>query len=67
LPLNKIAYEIIYGDIPRALLLLFATAPAFVAAQQPITLNDVEVGLPDISADEPIAAEYSAERAAGTL
>ena len=48
----------------RASLLLLAIAPAFVAAQQPITLNDVEVGLPDITADEPYAAEFSAEKAA---
>ncbi len=51
----------------RALLLLVATAPAFVAAQQPITLNDVEEGLPDITADEPYAAEFSEEKAAQYL
>ena len=51
----------------RALLLFFAFAPAFVAAQQPITLNDVEVGLPDITAYEPYAAEFSAEKAAQYL
>jgi squalene-hopene/tetraprenyl-beta-curcumene cyclase len=51
----------------RASLLLLAIAPAFVAAQQPTTLNDVEVGLPDITADEPYAAEFSAEKAAQYL
>ena len=33
----------------RAFLLLGAAAAAFVAAQQPITLNDVEEGLPEIA------------------
>ena len=50
-----------------ALLLFFAIAPAIVAAQQPITLYDVEVGLPDITASEPYAAEFSAEMAAQYL
>ena len=50
-----------------ALLLFFAIAPAFVAAQQPITLNDVGVGLPDITAQEPYAVEFSAEKAAQYL
>ena len=49
------------------LMLSFATAPAVVAAQQPITLDGVEEGLPDISADEPYADEFSAERAAQYL
>ncbi len=51
----------------RLCVLLFATAPAFVSAQQPITLNDVEVGLPEISVDEPFAAEFSAKKAAEYL
>ena len=51
----------------RAFLLFFASSPAFVAAQQPITLNDVKEGLPDITADEPYAAEFSAEKAAQYL
>lgn len=50
-----------------ALLLLGAFAPVFVAAQQPITLNDVEKGLPDITADEPVAVEFSAKKAAQYL
>jgi len=51
----------------RAFALLVATAPAFVSAQQPITLNDVEVGLPEITGDEPFAAEFSAVKAAEYL
>ncbi|MEO8494130.1 MAG: squalene--hopene cyclase [Planctomycetota bacterium] len=49
------------------LLLFNAVAPPIAAAQQPITLDDVEEGLPDITADEPLAAEYSAEKAAQYL
>ncbi|GAA4473338.1 squalene--hopene cyclase [Novipirellula rosea] len=37
------------------------------SAQQPITLDDVEEGLPVISASEPISKEYSATRAAQYL
>ena len=50
-----------------ALLLSCLALPAFVAAQQPITLGDVEVGLPVITAEEPFAAEYSAAKAAQYL
>ncbi len=50
-----------------ALLLIATVAPTFAAAQQPITLQDVEAGLPVITADEPMAAEYSAKRAAQYL
>ena len=47
------------------LLLLAICWPTFVTAQQqPITLKDVPVGLPVISADEPMAAGFSAEKAA---
>jgi squalene-hopene/tetraprenyl-beta-curcumene cyclase len=42
-----------------------ATAP--VMAQQPITLGDVEEGLPIISADEPGIDRFSAEQAAAYL
>jgi squalene-hopene/tetraprenyl-beta-curcumene cyclase len=42
-------------------------APRFAAGQQPITLNDVAEGLPVISADEPLAGSFSAERAAQYL
>jgi len=62
------------STILRAFLLVLATAPvvlafttSFVVAQQPITLDDVEEGLPDISADEPFAAEFSAAKAAHYL
>jgi len=48
-------------------LLLVAGVPAFVAAQQPITLNDVQEGLPQIMADEPKAGHFSAEMAAKYL
>ena len=48
-------------------LLLGAAMPAVVAAQQSITLNDVEEGLPDITADEPLAVEFSAKKAAEYL
>jgi len=47
--------------------LLSACAPAFVTAQQPITLNDVQEGLPQITADEPKAGHFSAEMAAKYL
>jgi squalene-hopene/tetraprenyl-beta-curcumene cyclase len=50
-----------------SLLLVGVVAPSFVAAQVPITLADVEEGLPEISADEPIAVDYSAKRAAQYL
>jgi squalene-hopene/tetraprenyl-beta-curcumene cyclase len=50
------------------LLLLAICWPTFVTAQQqPITLKDVPVGLPVISADEPMAAGFSAEKAAQYL
>jgi len=52
----------------RALLVFVISWPTFVAAQQqPIRLKDVPEGLPVISADEPLTAEYSAERAAQYL
>jgi squalene-hopene/tetraprenyl-beta-curcumene cyclase len=49
--------------------LFFATAGSFavVWAQQPITLNDVAQGLPEISATEPLAGRFSAENAAAYL
>ena len=46
---------------------LGAAGPEFVAAEQPITLDDVAEGLPDISADEPLAASFSAKKAAEYL
>lgn len=49
------------------LLLLFIASPALVAAQEPVTLDDVKVGLPDITANEPLAAEFSATKAAEYL
>ncbi len=50
------------------LLLLVVFGPSFVAAQpQPIALKDVPAGLPVISADEPMAAAFSAEKAAEYL
>jgi len=51
----------------RSFVLIFAFAPAFVGAQQLITLNDVEEGLPDIVADEPLAAQFPAQKAAQYL
>lgn len=51
----------------HACALLLITLPGLVLAQKPITLNDVEEGLPEISADEPFAAEFSAEKAAEYL
>ncbi len=50
-----------------ASVLLGAVAPAYISAQQPITLNDVEEGLPEITASEPIAAQFSALKAAQYL
>src|SRR3954463_2010388 len=49
------------------LLLLVAEQSSFVAAQQPITLNDVPEGLPLIAADEPYAGRFSPEKAAAYL
>lgn len=53
----------------RCTLLLVAIAwPTLVAAQQQVvTLKDVPEGLPIISSDEPMAAEFSAEKAAEYL
>jgi len=49
-------------------LLLAICWPTLVTAQQqPITLKDVPEGLPVISPDEPMAAGFSAERAAQYL
>src|SRR5688572_31675343 len=48
-------------------LLLLAEPSAFVAAQQPVTLNDVPEGLPVITADEPKAGRFSPEKAAEYL
>jgi squalene-hopene/tetraprenyl-beta-curcumene cyclase len=47
-------------------LLVVIVSGAFnrIAAQQSITLNDVEEGLPQIRADEPLAGAFSAEKAA---
>ena len=55
------------ATILRTLLLFVATSPTFVLAQQPITLDDVEEGLPDITSDEPFASEFSAVKAAQYL
>jgi squalene-hopene/tetraprenyl-beta-curcumene cyclase len=56
------------ATIFRTWVLLVFIAPGFVAAQTPtIFLKDVPVGLPDISADEPIAAKFSMEKAAQYL
>ncbi len=51
----------------RALLVFVLSWPTIVAAQQPITLKDVPEGLPVISADEPLAATFSEEKAAQYL
>lgn len=51
----------------RAFALLVAAAPACGFAQQPITLDDVEEGLPEITGDESLAAEFSAAKAAEYL
>ena len=55
------------STIHCALLLICLATPHFVAAQQPITLDDVEEGLPNIVADEPMAVKYSAKHAAQYL
>jgi squalene-hopene/tetraprenyl-beta-curcumene cyclase len=47
--------------------ILAAVAPSFAFAEPPITLADVEEGLPEIMADEPLAAEFSARKAAEYL
>src|SRR5215207_4863615 len=49
------------------LLLLLGTAPPIIAAERPITIDDVEKGLPEISPDEPLAAKFSATKAAQYL
>ncbi len=51
----------------RALVLLTVTWPSVVAAQQPLTLKDVAKGLPEISADEPMATEFLPMKAAEYL
>ena len=48
-------------------LVLGAAFSTDVAAQQPITLGDVEAGLPEITADEPPAEKFSAKKAAQYL
>ena len=55
------------ATLVRTFLLLVASAPALVTAQQPITLSDVEEGLPEIRADEPKVGHFSAEQAAKYL
>src|SRR6476469_3868228 len=42
-------------------------ATVALAAPPPLTLDDVPKGLPEISADEPMAAKFSAEKAAEYL
>ena len=54
-------------SLPGFLLLALCWPASVTAQQQPITLKDVPVGLPVISADEPMAAGYSAEKAARYL
>ena len=55
-------------NLVRVLLLLALSWPTFAAAQQqPIMLRDVPEGLPVISQDEPMAAEFSAAKAAEYL
>ena len=52
----------------RTIVLFVVTCPGFVAAQpQTISLKDVPEGLPVISADELMAVEFSAEKAAQYL
>ena len=58
-PFNPLCFVAVLGS--------FIATPTFVDAQRPITLQDVSEGLPEIRADEPIAAEYSAKRAAQYL
>lgn len=48
-------------------LLLVAGVPTLATAQQPITLSDVEEGLPEIREDEPKLGHFSAEEAAKYL
>ena len=56
------------ANVFRTLVLWVFATPGFVAAQpQTISLNDVPKGLPVISADEPMAADFSAEKAAQYL
>ncbi len=49
------------------LILLLCGESSRVVAQQPFTLADVEEGLPEISADEPLAEHFSAMQAAEYL
>ena len=51
----------------RVFVMYFVMAPALVCAQQPITLDDVDEGLPEIRGDEPFAAEFSVAKAAEYL
>jgi squalene-hopene/tetraprenyl-beta-curcumene cyclase len=49
------------------LLLLGCSGIVIAVERRPITLDDVEKGLPEISPDEPIAQQFSAEKAAEYL
>lgn len=53
--------------LSSAALLVSGMAPSFVSAQQIITLAEVPEGLPTIRSDEPLAAEFSALKAAEYL
>lgn len=48
-------------------LALLIVVSGSASAQMPITLDDVDEGLPVISSDEPYAAEFSAQKAAAYL
>ncbi|HSI34270.1 MAG TPA: hypothetical protein VK986_11835 [Tepidisphaeraceae bacterium] len=52
---------------PVLLLLLVALTRAAGAAPPPVTLADVDKGLPEITPDEPVAKTFSAEQAARYL
>jgi len=49
--------------LARWFLLFAAGAAASAAAAEPVTLADVPEGLPEITADEPFAAKFSAAKA----
>ena len=50
-----------------AVLFVYVMAPPVAIAQQPITLDDVEAGLPVITGDEPLAERFSNRAAAEYL
>jgi squalene-hopene/tetraprenyl-beta-curcumene cyclase len=68
LPVRPTLVEMKLFMLPATVLLSFLVAGSSpLVAQKPITLDDVDAGLPEIRADEPQAAQFSALAAAQYL